>query len=176
MTRYKVGVVGCGFFGSSLARELAAHPRFELAMLCDRDFERAKDVAAEFSATPTDDHDAVAADPELALVVVATPNHAHAEPAIAALEHGKAVFVEKPLAVELVDAQNMIASADASGSPLMVGHIMRMMPGVRRLADLLTSGSSARSLRSKRLAHAGSTPTAQIHSGGSSTRAERVEN
>ena len=78
--------------------------------------------------------------PELALVVVATPNHAHAEPAIAALEHGKAVFVEKPLAVELVDAQNMIASADASGSPLMVGHIMRMMPGVRRLADLLASG------------------------------------
>lgn len=140
MTRYKVGVVGCGFFGSSLARELAAHPRFELAMLCDRDFERAKDVAAEFSATPTDDHDAVAAHPELALVVVATPNHAHAEPAIAALEHGKAVFVEKPLAVELVDAQNMIASADASGSPLMVGHIMRMMPGVRRLADLLASG------------------------------------
>ncbi|MDI9915989.1 Gfo/Idh/MocA family oxidoreductase [Rhodococcus sp. IEGM 1379] len=139
MTRYKVGVVGCGFFGSALARELAAHPRFELTMLCDRDLGRAKEVASEFSAIPTDDHDAVAAAP-LDLVVVATPNHAHAEPAIAALERGKAVFVEKPLAVELVDARNMIASADANGSSLMVGHIMRMMPGVRRLAESVRSG------------------------------------
>jgi predicted dehydrogenase len=140
MTRYKVGVVGCGFFGSSLAREFAAHPRFELTMLCDRDLERATEAAGEFGATPTNDHDDVAADATIDLVVVATPNHTHAEPALAALTHGKAVFVEKPLAVELSDARGMIECAEANGSTLMVGHIMRMMPGVRRLAASVRSG------------------------------------
>ena len=141
MARYRVGVVGCGFFGTALAREFASHPRFEVVTLCDRDPERAKAAAAEFGATAGDDHVAVAADDSIDLIVVATPNHAHTEPALAALERGKAVFVEKPLAVELSDARAMIASAAAAGSTLMVGHIMRMMPGVRRLADTVRAGA-----------------------------------
>lgn len=140
MARYRVGMVGCGFFGAALARELVAHPRFELVTVCDRDPARAKDAAAEFGATATDDHGTLVADRNIDLVVVATPNHAHTEPALAALEHGKAVFVEKPLAVELSDARAMLAKATESGSTLMVGHIMRMMPGVRRAADTVRAG------------------------------------
>lgn len=140
MTRYNVGVIGCGFFGSALARELEAHPRFALTMLCDRDERRLSGLASELGTTVTNDHDDVCSHPGLDLVVVATPNHVHTEAASAALGRGKAVFVEKPLAVDLDEAQRMIELATDSGVPLMVGHIMRMMPGVRRVADLVFSG------------------------------------
>lgn len=163
MTRYKVGVVGCGFFGSSLAREFAAHPRFELTMLCDRDLGRATEAAGEFGATPTDDHSDLAGDAAIDLVVVATPNHAHADPARAALSQGKAVFVEKPLAVELSDARAMIECADAHGAMLMVGHIMRMMPGVRALAASVRAGNigdvnAIETSRTRRIDTAGADP------------------
>lgn len=140
MVRYRVGIVGCGFFGASLSRELASHPRFELTTVCDRDRDRATALGTELGVTTTVDHTVPADDDAIDLVVIATPNHTHTEPALAALQRGTAVFVEKPLAVELSDARAMIAAAAEAGATLMVGHIMRMMPGVRRLAAAVRAG------------------------------------
>lgn len=74
-------------------------------------------------------------------VYVATPHALHAEQAIAALEAGKPVVVEKPMAISTAQCDAMIAAAERSGQPLAVAYYRRGYPGVRRLKDLLENGA-----------------------------------
>jgi predicted dehydrogenase len=90
--------------------------------------------------------EALAGDPRIDLVIVSTPNHTHAELASLALSSGKTVFVEKPLALD-AGSLNEIATATA-GAParLIVGHILRTAPGIRRLLAAARSGEIGRIL------------------------------
>ncbi len=137
----RVGVAGLGYWGPNIARNLDALEGCELAWCCDADeAARARYSAvypdARFSAEFGD----MLADDDLDAVVITTPVPTHAELAARALEAGKHVFVEKPLAQDATSAERLVELADERGRVLMVGHLLCYHPGVRQLADLIANG------------------------------------
>ena len=137
----RVGVVGLGYWGPNLARNVDLVPGAELAWCCDeREAVRAK-LASEHPRTRfTADVEDLFGDEELDAVVLATPVPTHAALAVRVLEAGKHCFVEKPLAQSVADAERAVAAAAASGKLLMVGHLLEYHPGVRKLKEIADSG------------------------------------
>jgi predicted dehydrogenase len=134
----RVGVVGLGYWGPNLARNLAAIPGCELAWLCDASEQARAEQALRFPGARTSaDIDELLADPQLDAVVLATPVPTHAELAVAVAGAGKHCFVEKPLATNVTDAQRAIDAAEAAGTILMVGHLLEYHPAVARLKALI---------------------------------------
>jgi predicted dehydrogenase len=137
----RVGVVGLGYWGPNLARNLGASPGCELAWLCDAsEHARAKLERSFPNARSTDRLEDLLADPELDAVVLATPVPTHAELAIAVAKAGKHCFVEKPLATNAADAERAVQAAADAGKILMVGHLLEYHPAVVRLKELIDDG------------------------------------
>ena len=134
----RVGVVGLGYWGPNLARNLAAIEGCELAWLCDASKDARERLAGAFpAARSTGALEDLLADPELDAVVLATPVPTHAELAIAVARAGKHCFVEKPLATAAADAERAVAAAESAGRILMVGHLLEYHPAVGRLKELI---------------------------------------
>jgi predicted dehydrogenase len=139
--RIRVGVVGLGYWGPNIARNLAAIPGCELAWLCDGDERaRARHAPSFPRARMTPRLADLLGDRELDAIFLATPVSTHADLAVAVAEAGKHCFVEKPLATTSADAQRALATAASAGTTLMVGHLLEYHPGVRRLKELLDAG------------------------------------
>jgi predicted dehydrogenase len=137
----RVGVVGLGYWGPNLARNLAAVDGCELRWLCDSDAAARERVAASFTgARTTDELDRLLQDDELDAVVLATPVPTHAELATRVAQAGKHCFVEKPLATNTADAEAAVAAAASAGKLLMVGHLLEYHPAVTRLKQLVDDG------------------------------------
>jgi predicted dehydrogenase len=135
-----VGIVGLGYWGPNLARNLGAIAGCELAWLCDASPEARAKLERSFpAARSTADIQDLLADPELDAVVLATPVPTHAELAVAVAGAGKHCFVEKPLATNAADAERAVVAAAAAGKILMVGHLLEYHPAVARLKELLDS-------------------------------------
>jgi predicted dehydrogenase len=139
VSRIRIGLAGLGYWGPNLARnfdELA-----ELTWLCDlSDEHRARFAARYPQARMTADFDELLADPEVDAVVVATPVVTHFGLARAALDAGKHVFVEKPMAVHAAEADELVALAEERELVLMPGHLLLYHPGVRKLKELVEAG------------------------------------
>jgi predicted dehydrogenase len=136
----RVGVVGLGYWGPNLARNLAAIPGCELAWLCDADEHTRERLASSFPGARTSGELRDLLDDEhLDAVVLATPVPTHAELAIAVADAGKHCFVEKPLATTAADAERAVAAAERAGTVLMVGHLLEYHPAVARLKELVDS-------------------------------------
>ena len=137
----RVGVVGLGYWGPNLARNLGASPGCELAWLCDAsEHARAKLERSFPNARSTERIEDLLADPELDAVVLATPVPTHAELAIAVARAGKHCFVEKPLATNAAEAERAVRAAADAGKILMVGHLLEYHPAVVRLKELIDDG------------------------------------
>jgi predicted dehydrogenase len=134
----RVGVVGLGYWGPNLARNLAGIPGCQVDWLCDASEEARGALERSFPGSRTTDVlGDLLDDPQLDAVVIATPVPTHAELAIAAAQAGKHCFVEKPLATTAADAERAVAAAEAAGRTLMVGHLLEYHPAVTRLKDLI---------------------------------------
>jgi predicted dehydrogenase len=134
----RVGVVGLGYWGPNLARNLAAIPGCEVSWLCDASEEARTALERAFpNARSTEVLGELLDDPRLDAVVLATPVPTHAELAVAVAEAGKDCFVEKPLATTAADAERAVAAAEAAGTTLMVGHLLEYHPAVGRLKELI---------------------------------------
>lgn len=92
-------------------------------------------------------------------VIICTPNHMHAEPAIYAMEHGLNVLCEKPAASELADAQRMLMAEKRTGQKLMIGYIMRCYPSTDYIKSLLNDGKLGRVISARCLLAAPETLT-----------------
>ena len=139
----RVGVIGCGYWGSNHVRVLCELPDVVEVVVID---ERPAVLDAMLA-----EHDGVVPRPSLAdaiddvdAVVVATPPANHAELAIAAIEAGKHVLVEKPLATSSADAVRMVEAADRAGRILAAGHTFAHNDAVRRLTGLVAAGELGR--------------------------------
>jgi predicted dehydrogenase len=136
----RVGVVGLGYWGPNIARNLAALEGCELSWLCDADETARERAAGAFpTARVTGEPYELLEDSELDAVVLATPVPTHAELAIAVLGAGKHCFVEKPLATNAADAEAAVDAAAAARRVLMVGHLLEYHPAVARLKQLIDS-------------------------------------
>jgi predicted dehydrogenase len=134
-------VVGCGYWGPNLARNLVDSGDFRLHALCDRDPEQLSALSRRHTdARATCELDDVLNDDTVEAVVIATPPQTHYQLAKRALQAGKHVLVEKPLATKLTDGRELADLADASGLMLMPGHTFIYSPAVNTVRDLIQSG------------------------------------
>lgn len=134
----RVGVIGLGYWGPNLARNLAAIPGCELRWLCDPVADARERLARTYtSARATAELTELLEDDELDAVALATPVPTHAELAIAVAQAGKHCFVEKPLATNVADAEAAVTAAERAGKLLMVGHLLEYHPAVGRLKQLI---------------------------------------
>ena len=137
----KVGVVGCGYWGPNLIRNLRQITDCTLKVICDMSEQRLKHMRKlHHDVATTNDFQELLQDVELDAIVVATPVRFHFEMAKAALLAGKHVFVEKPLARTVAEAEELVALADQNGLTLMVGHTFLFSPAVRRMKEIIDSG------------------------------------
>jgi predicted dehydrogenase/acetyltransferase-like isoleucine patch superfamily enzyme len=146
----RVAVVGCGHWGRNVVR--AFSELGSLAAVVDNDATRSDDLAAQYAVVGSS-FDAVLDDPNIDAVAIAAPAVAHHPLAADALRAGKHVFVEKPLALAVADAEDLCALAARAGRVLMVGHLLQYHPAFLRLRDLVDAGvlGRARYLYSNRL-------------------------
>ena len=121
-----IAVIGSGRIGTLRAVMAAAHPAVHFLAVTDRDPERAKKLAARTGAQfHSADNLAAIARPEVNAVIVSTIELEHTLPILQALELGKPVLVEKPLALDLAEADNIIAAVAKAGGDLRVGYSRR---------------------------------------------------
>jgi predicted dehydrogenase len=135
-------VIGAGYWGPNLARNLRGSVDWELAAVCDLDRDRAARVAESVGGAPVvTDVDDVLTDPMIDAVVIATPARTHHELVCRALEAGKHVMVEKPLAADRESGAQMVELARDRGLVLMTDHTYCYTPAVLRIRDLITEGA-----------------------------------
>ncbi len=140
----RVAVVGAGYWGPNLIRNLFAHKGCSELWVCDRDRGRLAHVRERFpSLTFTESYDEVLGS-SLDGVVIATPVGTHHALAKQALARGKHVFVEKPLAASVSEAQDLVDTARAAKRTLMVGHTFEYSPPVVKIRDLIEQGELGR--------------------------------
>jgi predicted dehydrogenase len=136
--RVRVGVVGYGYWGPNLARNLNELPGAELRSLCDgREAARERAKLRYPWIVTTPDVNDILGDEDVDAVVIATPVSTHYEIARAALLAGKHVFVEKPLAASAHEALELGTLADAQGLVLMPGHTFLYSPPVNMIRELI---------------------------------------
>jgi predicted dehydrogenase len=136
-----VGVVGLGYWGPNLARNFDRLLGADLSWICDASDEARERWKVEFpEARSTASFDDLLDDSSLDAVVIATDVKSHADLAVRVLEAGKHCFVEKPLALTVADAERVLAAAEASGTTLMVGHLLEYHPGLEKLKEIADSG------------------------------------
>lgn len=133
----RVALVGCGRWGRNLARVLGRLGALDL--IVDPAVEALQPYADELGVRVVSDIDAAFTD-DIDAVVIAAPASDHARLARRALEAGKPTFVEKPLALELADAENLSALATERNLPLMVGHLLQYHPAFVTLKALVEAG------------------------------------
>jgi predicted dehydrogenase len=136
-----IGLVGLGYWGPNLARSLDNVRDGQLRVLCDLDPARLERVGARHpGAVRTTSYAALLDDPNVDAVVLATPVHTHFELAREALEAGKHLLVEKPLARTSRECEELVALAEQRGVTLMAGHVFLYNPAVRWVRDFIQSG------------------------------------
>src|SRR6185503_20251130 len=135
MDKVRVGVIGAGYIGGVHAGVLARDERVQITAVHDVIPESAKRLARSHSATP------VAGPLELLercdAVYITTPNTKHVSLAIAAIETGKHVFCEKPLATNVRDAERVFRKAEDGPGIFQVGHNRRFAPVYAELKQLI---------------------------------------
>jgi predicted dehydrogenase len=141
MTPVRMGVVGLGYWGPNLVRVLHELPCAQVTVICDLDEERLSRVARRYpSVRATTSYDELLASGDVDAVIVATSVGSHHMLASAALRAGKHVFVEKPLAASLAEAEELCAHAAVEDLVLMPGHTFLYSPPVNHVRDLIQSG------------------------------------
>ncbi|WP_282944250.1 Gfo/Idh/MocA family protein [Cellulomonas endometrii] len=138
----RVAVIGAGYWGPNLARNFRAAPGWDLVAVCDLDAERARHVAGPRSTVDVvTSTDALLARDDLDAVAVATPAATHVGLVLAALDAGKHVLVEKPIAHDGAAARRMVARAAEVDRVLMVDHTFCYTAPVRKIRELVADGS-----------------------------------
>lgn len=140
----QVGLIGWGYWGPKIARNVASLSNAALTFICDMDENRLAQVAldmplARVSANP---EDLFASD--VNCVVIATPVRTHFDLAQRALLSGKHVMVEKPLTANVAEAEALVELARSKGLVLMVGHTFEYSPAVNQLRTFVREGSIGR--------------------------------
>lgn len=133
----KIAQVGCGYWGKNLVRNYAQIGA--LGAVVDGDPDTAARMAQEHGVVAAT-LDEVLANPEIGGISFATPAETHAPLAAKALEAGKHVYVEKPLAMSATECRQMISDAERAGRVLMVGHLLQYHPIFAALRDMVGAG------------------------------------
>lgn len=145
--RTGVGVLGLGLMGRRMLGSLARHADFEVRVGFDVDRGRGADVAKEFGFEWAESVEELLGSEDLDLVYVATPPASHVELGRMVLESGRALFLEKPLAVDLEASRELVEMAKACGLPAAMNFPLATLPGFRAFEHEVRSGDCGKALR-----------------------------
>jgi predicted dehydrogenase len=136
-----MGVVGCGYWGPNLIRNLRQSTDCQLKIICDASEQRLLHMTKLHPDVPTTNRfEDVVNDPEIDAIVIATPVRFHYSMAKACLAAGKHTFVEKPMARTVSEGEELVTLAESNGLVLMVGHTFLFSPAVHRMKDIIDAG------------------------------------
>ena len=136
----RVGLLGVGRGASQLLPALTSSPHGRLAAAADASEAVREKVARDFGVATYGSAEELAADKQVEVIWVATPNQFHAEHAITAANSGKHVIVSKPMAISLDESKAMNRAAAQNGVLLLAGHTQSMAPTIRKMAEFVASG------------------------------------
>ncbi len=137
----RVGIIGCGYWGPNLVRTLAGMEDVQLTRISDIRPGRLDFIAKRYpKVVGSCDPMAVITDPSIDAIVIATPPKMHYKLTIEALQAGKHVMVEKPLATSVEEGRQMVEEAARSRRILAVGHLFLYAPAVTRIRSLFDEG------------------------------------
>ena len=137
-----IAVVGLGYWGPNLVRNLHELGDADVAMICDRRRDKLRAVGKRYpSIERTTDFADILEERGIDAVAIATPVSTHYPLALAALQAGKHVFIEKPLASSAVEAQQLLRVAEERGLTLMPGHTFLYSPPVNMIRELIHTGA-----------------------------------
>jgi predicted dehydrogenase len=138
----RVGIAGLGRSGWSIHSAMLAElpEQYRIAAACDPEATRREEMAHRFGCATYSEYADLLKDQDVELVVVALPSYLHASASISALEAGKAVVCEKPMAVSLADVDRMMAAAKATGKLLTVFQNRRYVPDFLKIREVIASG------------------------------------
>jgi predicted dehydrogenase len=135
------GVVGCGYWGPNLIRNLSSLRECSVKLICDVNADRLAHMKELYpAAETTSEFDCLIAEADIDAVVIATPVRLHFEMARKCLEAGKHVLVEKPMACSVDQCQGLIELAEKQKLTLMVGHTFIYSAPVRKIREIIFSG------------------------------------
>ncbi|MBI2191417.1 MAG: Gfo/Idh/MocA family oxidoreductase [Planctomycetes bacterium] len=146
MKTVQVGLIGCGVMGCGLAKALTRVEGARLVVVSDPDRQAAEKLGQELGVPAVTDLGRVLRRRGLHAVIGAPPPFKHREVAVAAARAGKHLFIEKPLAACLPDADAILRAAKRARVKLMVGHVCRYHPVHRKVRDLVAEGAIGRPL------------------------------
>jgi len=141
-SRSNIAVVGCGYWGKNLVRNF--HKLGNLKVLCDVSDASLSALASQYGVEACKSYQEVLARPDIDAVAIATPAAQHHAMVKAALLAGKDVFVEKPLALQLSEGEELVDIARQRQRVLMVGHLLYYHPAISALKDLIRQGALGR--------------------------------
>jgi len=143
--RLNVGVIGCGYWGPNLVRNLHENRLCNRIIACDLVPAKLQKIAVRYPAVElTTDPEELIGRLDVDAVMIATPLSTHFDLALRTLQSGKHVFVEKPFASSSVQALRLIEEADKRKLTLMVGHTFQFSPPVIKIKEILDSGELGR--------------------------------
>src|SRR5262249_22308 len=136
------GVIGLGFFGEKHAAVVSSLPQAELRAVCSQRKERLQEIQQRLG-VPRGyrDYHELLADPHVEAVTVVTHVDDHVAPTVAALEAGKHVLLEKPMARTAAESDRILAAAKKAGTSFMVGHICRFNPRYAIARERIRAGA-----------------------------------
>ena len=142
--KLKVGVIGADQnLRAALPFLLLPRDRAEIVAVADRDPEKIKETQEKYPDEPAKYYstaEELLADPAVEAVFIMVRDHFHEEMAVAALEAGKAVYLEKPMAISIEGCDHILETAYRTKSKLMIGHNMRYLPFVLKMKEIIDSG------------------------------------
>ncbi len=140
--RVNLVCVGCGNWGRNVVRNFLSLDQANVLGFCRADQAKLEAMGREYPRARLYDSMArVVEDAEVEAVAIATPAPTHYDLALQALRAGKHVFVEKPMALRVVEAEDLVRAADQTGRVLMVGHLLEYSPAVRAIKEVLNAGA-----------------------------------
>jgi predicted dehydrogenase len=139
--KLSVALIGYGYWGPNLARNIQNNPDLCLAAICDRDLARLAQAATLYpQAQAVADAEVIFADPNIQAVVIAVPLRFHYPLAMRAITSGKHILLEKPMAATIAEAEEMVSAARTAGVVLMVDHTFLFSGAVQRIRQLIDTG------------------------------------
>lgn len=142
--KLRVAIIGTGRISDLHAIAYRNHPKARIVALCDRDTELARSRAAAWGvpdAFVTDDYETVLADPDIDMVEILLPHHLHLRAALEAMAAGKAVSLQKPMCVDLDEADRLVEAARSARAPVKIFENFVFYPPVARAKKLIAEGA-----------------------------------
>jgi phthalate 4,5-cis-dihydrodiol dehydrogenase len=140
----RLGIAGLGLAGAFMIRGAAADPRIALCAGMDPLSRPREAFAQQFNAPTYSAFHDLCRDPSVEAIYIASPHRFHASQAVEAMEQGKHVLVEKPLALTLEECDEVVAAADRTGLRLIVGHTHAFDPNIHEMHRMIESGELGR--------------------------------